>query len=120
MNTRCVTNNPMVIDKAYPNTEFIEGDTLSVLIAVKNEVLKGFSLISHPLTSSIRPDINPYKTILLNDSKSKINQDSLKLINHAIEYTKNLMKNNTKPDKWDDKSLKDFQYVDMDIIQNIM
>lgn len=120
MNTRCITNNPMVMEKAYPNTEFINGNTLSVLIVVKDEILKGYRLITHPLTSSIRPDISPYKTVLLSTVNAEIDKDSLQLINYALEYTESLIKNSTKFIDWDPVSLKDFQYIDMDIIQNII
>lgn len=120
MITRCITNNPMVIEKGYPNTKAISGNTLSVLLAVRVEIEKGCQLLTHPLTSSIRPDVSPYKTVLLTNPESKIDPESLNMINRAIVYTENLIKNNDKPVHWDEESLRDFQYVDFDIIQNLM
>ena len=121
MNIRCITNNPLVIEKGLKNTEAVTGDTLSVLLAVKNYILNGHKLISHPLTSSIRPDISPYKSILLtNSAASEVDSESLILINNAVEYTKNLLKTHTIPVKWDKKSLEDFQFIDMDIINNLI
>lgn len=116
MNLKIITNNPQIIEKGYTNTEVIDGTTLSVLIAAKDEILKGHKLVSHPLTSSIRPDVSPYKTILLNAKSNEVDQESLKIINHAIEYTKELLNNNTNPYNWDKTSLEDFQFVDKDII----
>lgn len=120
MNIKYVTNNPMIIDKGYPNTVIISGATLQVLIAVKEEVLKGCKLITHPLTSSIRPDMSPYKTVILQDGGADLNHESLKIINSAIEYTKVLVNNQVRPYIWDEESLKDFQYIDYDIIRNLM
>ena len=120
MNVRCITNNPLIIKKGLINIETVDGDTLSVLLVVKDYILKGHRLISHPLTSSIRPDVSPYKTILLSLSAEKIDAESLNIINHAIEYTENLMSSHVNPINWDEKSLEDFQFIDMDIIQNFI
>lgn len=120
MNMRCITNNPMIIDKGYPDTVIISGETLQVLVAVKEEILKGYKLVSHPLTSSIRPDMSPYKTVLLQVDKSVVDTESLSIINSAIEYTESLVNNQIRAYNWDEESLKDFQYIDYDIIQNLM
>lgn len=120
MNVRCVTNNPLIIKKGLINTEAVDSDTLSLLLFAKEYILKGHRLISHPLTGSIRPDVSPYKTILLSLSADKVEAESLNIINHAIEYTENLMSTHVNPLNWDKKSLEDFQFIDMDIIENFI
>lgn len=119
MNVKYITNNPMIIKKGYKDTFVVVGNTLSVLLAAKYEIRNGYQLASHPLTSSIRPDISPYKTIILTHSQPENGWDSLKIINYAIDYTENLLKNHPKPYTWDKKSLKDFQYIDMDVINSL-
>lgn len=120
MECRCITNNPMVIEKGYPNTESISGDTLSVLLNIKTEVLKGYRIISHPLSSSIRPDMNPYKTVLISKSANELDEESLRIINNAINYTKNLVMMHSNPILWDEQSLNDFQIIDLEIVMNII
>jgi hypothetical protein len=110
----------MIIDKGYPDTIIISGETLQVLMAVKEEVMKGYKLVSHPLTSSIRPDMSPYKTVLIQVEKSGVDPESLSMINSAIEYTESLINNQIRNYNWDEESLKDFQYIDYDIIQNLI
>ncbi|MPN42403.1 hypothetical protein SDC9_189960 [bioreactor metagenome] len=119
MNTRCITNNPLVIKKGLPNIEPVDGNILSVLLAVESEILKGFKLLSHPMSSSIRPDIGPYKTILLSADAGDVDPESMHIIYSSIEYTENLLKNNTGA-HWSKESLEDFQFIDLDIIQNFI
>jgi len=120
MYIKCLTNNPMVYQKNYPNTLFIVGDIKELLLAVKIEIENGRRLITHPLTSSIRPDISPYKTVLLSNKKNGVDFESMNIIINAIEYTTDLMNNQTKDVNWDERSLLDFQFIDLDIIKNVM
>lgn len=119
MNVRCITNNPLVLEKKLSYVESVEGDTLAVLESVKKEILKGYKLVTHPLTSSIRPDMSPYKTVVLTWKKGNIDADSLEIIEKSIEYTVNLI-NNSKEYKWDDASLKDFQFIDKDLVKSFI
>ncbi len=119
MNIRSLTNNPMVINKKCPYIEGIEGDPLYVFRTIENEILKGCKLITHPLTGSIRPDINPYKTVIISDPAGNFDYEGLRIIENAIEYTENLYNNSPRP-KWDKASLKDFQLVDYDLIKEFI
>jgi len=114
---RCITNNPLIIKKGLMFIEAINGDTLSVLETVKKEITKGYKLITHPLTGSIRPDVNPYKTIIISQKKGEIDIESLNIIENALEYAYHLnLKKSIQV--WDEKSLLDFQIVDYDLIKN--
>ena len=119
MSIRSLSNNPMVINKNYPCIEGIEGDPLHVFRIIENEILKGCKLITHPLTGSIRPDISPYKTVIISNSIGNFDYEGLRIIENAIEYTENLYRNSPRP-KWDKASLKDFQFVDYDLIKEFI
>ncbi|MEA4848083.1 MAG: GrdX family protein [Clostridiaceae bacterium] len=119
VNIRSLTNNPMVINKRCSYIEGIEGDPLYVFRAVKSEILKGCKLITHPLTGSIRPDISPYKTVMISDSTGNFDYEGLRIIENAIEYTESLYSNSLRH-KWDEASLKDFQFVDYDLIKGFI
>lgn len=116
---RYVTNNPLVIKKKLKFMEVIDGDALAVIKTVKKEITKGYKLISHPLTGSIRPDVNPYKTIIISQKKSEIDIESLNIIENALEYAYHLnLRKNIQV--WDEKSLLDFQIVDYDLIKDFL
>lgn len=118
MNIRCLTNNPLVINRSL-HAEIVEGETLAVLQAVKGEITKGYKLITHPLTGSIRPDISPYKSVVISKAPGKFDIDSLRIIENAIEYTLNLLNMKTEQ-KWDEQSLRDFQLIDFCFIEDLL
>lgn len=60
---RIITNNPAVVEKNYAENEYYDVDVLKLFQMVAGETAKGYRLLSHPLTSSVRPDITPYKTV---------------------------------------------------------
>lgn len=119
---RCITNNPMILNSGIPQVEYHETDVLSLFRLIQPEIDKGYALLSHPLTGSIRPDITPYKTVLLSAQKAKADQQSLQLIDRAIRYAEELYSLREKPLylMWDDQAKKDFQYVDLSIIRQAM
>ena len=65
---RIITNNPAVVEKNYAENEYYDVDVLKLFQMVAGETAKGYRLLSHPLTSSVRPDITPYKTVFLSNS----------------------------------------------------
>lgn len=119
MGIRCLTNNPKVLEKQLPYVENIMGNTLVVLKAVKYEILKGYKLITHPLTSSIRPNVSPYKSIILTSKAEKLDSESLDIIEKSIVYTTRLI-NGSRHYNWDENSLRDFQYIDFDLIKEFL
>lgn len=119
MLVRCITNNPMVVAMNFTFIEPFSGNNLELYELVRTEVLKGYKLLTHPLTGSIGPDINPYKSVILSSKQYSTDEESLDIIKKAIIYTTNLMSSRPKP-QWDDKSLKDFQLIDLDFIKHIV
>lgn len=119
MSIRSLTNNPLIINKKCPHVESIEGDPLVVFMVLKNEIVKGYKLITHPLTGSIRPDINPYKTVIISDMAGNLDFEGLQLVENAIEYTKSLYRI-SQNHKWDEASLRDFQLIDFDLIKEFI
>ncbi|WZL73709.1 GrdX family protein [Clostridiaceae bacterium 35-E11] len=120
MSYRCLTNNPMVYNQDLSFVEVVKGTPLDLFIVIKEEIAKGFRLITHPLTSSLAPNTSPYKTVFLSSgAATEIHMESLQIIEKAIAYTEDLMKNHPLPN-WDDASRKDFQLVDLDLIKHLL
>lgn len=119
MKYRCITNNPIMLDGEFQNTEFIDMDILRLFYRVEQEVCKGYRLLTHPLTGSIRPDITPYKSVLLSECGGEPDRESIELIQKAIYYAYELETSHAKPD-WGINERLDFQFIDRDFIQNIL
>lgn len=113
-----VTNNSKVFDKYRYDyrVEFIESDNmLSVLIKVRDYMHIGYTLLTHPLSGSLKPNQTPYKSILLIDNNVSFDFDKLRLIENSIESFDKFVKNNGIA-KWNDKIKDDFKTVDLSLI----
>ena len=65
-----VTNNPMVAKAEWRGmkTEYLEeGTYLDVLLKVREYTHKHYSIITHPLAGSIKPNQIPYRSIIVSD-----------------------------------------------------
>ena len=80
-----VTNN-YELCKCVTHCEFIDGSALDVLIAVRDYVHRGYALLTHPLCGNLRPHQQPFRSVIIKfNYLSKLDLDSLSLIEHAIE-----------------------------------
>lgn len=120
---RCVTNNPLLKERGFTKLEYYDTDVLGLFRLVKGEVEAGYRLLTHPLSGSIRPDITPYKTILLSAcAEAKKDGESQGIIENAIRYAGDLYGLREVPvyKKWNDTAKKDFQLVDLSIIERAL
>lgn len=122
MKTILLTNNPMF--KEFTNLKvaliFLENLTfLEVLLVARNFIHKGHRLLTHPLSSSIKPHETPYKSLILSQEMDSLDLLSLQVIEDALETTKKFSKDSSKR-IFSEKILNDFQLIDSDIIKNAM
>jgi len=68
-----VTNNPL-LKSNIPCAEFVEGDSLNVLIRARDLVHSGWKLLSHPLYGNLRPHQHPYRSVLLEYAREEKTQ----------------------------------------------
>lgn len=71
---------------------------------------------------SIRPDITPYKTVLLSGTAGTIDMESVTLIGKAIRYAEDLYRLRDIPvyKKWGKAAREDFQLIDLSIIERAL
>ena len=78
-----VTNNPLVnerLSKEY-KVEYLEGqDYLSVLKMARDKIHLGYSLETHPLSGSIKPNETPYKSLIIAQTSDKLDLKSIYMI----------------------------------------
>ena len=110
-----LTNNDLVRERfssSYTVT-FIEGEMKNVLLEARKLVHLGHRLLTHPLSGSVKPNENPFKSILLTAQKFDLDQRSLNIIENAlITVDKFPIKYTYIPPK----ILDDFRTVDFSLI----
>lgn len=117
-----ITNNAIANEnfKDKYKVVFIEGSLMEVLKTTRDYIHRGYILLTHPLSGSIKPNETPYKTIAVSEEKSdKVDIDSLMLIENSIETAaKMLVNRQTRP--WSQSVLNDFMVIDFDLIKNAL
>lgn len=122
-----VTNNPLVKEK-YENraknlkVEFVEASNcMKVLETARNHMHLGMSLETHPMAGSVKPNQNPYKSILVSDIKEEAEDSNLKLMvmENAITNCREFIQKRPLPD-WEEKYLEDFRFVDHSLIESAL
>ncbi len=119
MGIRIITNNPEVHSKYSEkyNVDLLSTDYLGVLLKIRDMVHVGFKVYTHPLSGSIKPNETPYKSVLISDSAEELDMDSLQIIESSIQTTEKFLKDRPTPN-WDEVQKKDFQTVDLSLIDN--
>lgn len=115
-----ITNNKMVLDELGSSMEvlYTEGTLMDVLILSRDYVHKGYRLLTHPLSGSVKPNETPYKTVLISKTNGKtIDMESLSIIESSIHTSEKLLKDKGTP-KWSQKLLEDFRLIDFDLIMS--
>lgn len=112
-----VTNNPMVrerysqqYDLKYEETSFV-----GVLKQVRDLVHRGYRLLTHPLSGSIKPNETPYKSVLLEESTGKIDEFSVRVIEEAVLICD---KFSQKKYPYKKDVTRDFQFVDLTLFES--
>lgn len=117
-----ITNNTIANENLRDKyrVDFIEGSLMEVLKTARDYIHKGYILLTHPLSGSIKPNETPYKSIAVSEEKSdKVDIDSLMLIENSIETAAKLLVNKqTRP--WNENVLNDFMVIDFDLIKNAL
>ncbi len=112
-----VTNNPRVID-SFENKyqlDIVEGSYLDVLVKVRDCIHRGYILLSHPLSGSIKPGETPFKSIIITQGNDNFSSETL--ISDAITIASRMI-NESKIKEYNEKLLTDFSLVDFGVISS--
>ncbi len=117
---RILTNNPKVI-AILKDTHVlpIHGETMDVLLRVRDKIHEGSILITHPLSGSVKPNENPYKTVVIEEKHGPLQGSALTIIENAIQMTQDLLKTVNRYDRayaYDG----DFQFIDMSLVLDVL
>lgn len=85
---------------------------------VRDLVHKGHVLLSHPLSGSVKPNENPFKTIIMSSRPQKqVDAQSLNIIEQSIITARKFAK---KDIILSEEKIKDFQTVDLALIRGAL
>lgn len=115
-----ITNNKRVRDEIAReglDIVFLEADLLSLLKEVRNRIHLGARLLSHPLSGSIKPNENPYKSVLLDDNRTDLDMESLDIIENAIAVATNFIGMGLRYIE-DEREDADYASIDLSLIKS--
>ena len=114
MSLKIVSNNSLVKEK-FDCVEFVDGNYIDVLIATRDLIHKGCSLVSHPLPASIRMFFSSIRSIVIEDGNG-FDENSILIIEEAIDKYNLTMKNRNV----DFKNVKDYEIVDLTLVESAL
>jgi len=126
-----ITNNPLVKENLAANPdrfkyklEFHDTDCLGIFVAVRDKVHRGHTLVTHPLSGSVKPGETPYKTVIVSGKKTLSNAEALmrdlsirdlSIVEESIQTCVKLNASSVKKE-WSESVRRDFQLIDHDLI----
>lgn len=115
-----ITNNELVYQKYKDrlNILFINGSYRDVLVKVRDKIQEGHELLSHPLSSSLKPNETPYKSVIISENKGKLNFDSVYIIENSIMTCDKFV--NNKLINFTDKIKEDFKLIDLTVLESAL
>jgi hypothetical protein len=107
-----ITNNPLVAEK-YENVLWTDGSVEKTLIIVRDFIHQGYELVSHPLAASLRMLFSPYRSIIIDKKKEKLNFEHAQIIEDSIiKYKKHMDLRKT-----DEKTRDDYKKIDLLLLE---
>ena len=117
-----ITNNDKVYEQFKNDYKiyYKECSFREILLYVRDRVHEGHVLLTHPLSSSIKPNETPFKSILISDYKKSLDYKSLMIIENAIITYDKFKKDKDYTVELTDRIIEDFKIVDLSIIQSAL
>lgn len=114
-----ITNNPLVLDRLKETRHVVYRDISyeEILREVRDRIHEGHTLLSHPLSGSVKPNETPYKSIMISEGKGEVDEASLKLIENAIQACRKFI---FKSDLYEASVYDDFQIIDLTLLESGM
>jgi len=112
-----ISNNPLVDTINNISIIQVEGSSIQVLSAAMNHAAEGYHLLSHPLASSVKPNQNPYRSVLLAKKMGAVDLSSLKILHLALIKTEEILHESWACDQCS-RYADDYQFLDYSLMKN--
>jgi hypothetical protein len=111
-----ISNNPGFCGTVSAG-RLIEGSSLDVLIAVRDAVHLGASLLTHPLCGNLRPRQQPFRSVLIEENPGAlVDLESLSLIDSAVTVYRDSDRL-ALPKDLDAAVRRDYAFVDFELMR---
>jgi hypothetical protein len=121
-----VTNNPKVnsfmSEKRLGGHQccWVDGFTEDVLRRVRDLCHANYSLITHPLTGSIKPNHTPFKTVVLeHGDRGELHSASVEIAETSLAKAQSLLQSKPRPAAYRNH-LEDFAVIDLDFFYSYL
>lgn len=111
---RLITNNAGLHANAV-SSEYIDGSSLDVLIHVRGLVHSGSIILTHPLCGNLRPNQQPFRSVIIDAESGAVDLDSLSVIESAVNVYQSAKL--IFPKDLDDKTRADYAYIDAELMR---
>ena len=111
---RLITNNAGLHDSAE-SSEYIDGSSLDVLIYVRGLVHSGSIILTHPLCGNLRPNHQPYRSVIVDVIPGAVDLDSLSVIESAVNVYQSA--EIITPKSLDALTRADYAYIDAELMR---
>lgn len=111
-----VTNNPLVVacmGDCYRMEFLKEASLRDVLVKARDRVYAGYTLYTHPLSGSVKPNETPYKSVVISQKPHGFSEEQAGIMSNAMITCDKFP---PKDIVWTDKVLKDFQLIDYTLL----
>lgn len=103
--------------------DYVDLDLLGFFKELRDRIHAGETLLSHPLSSSIKPGETPYKSVLLEKkgAEETTDQNSLEMVEIAIQATEKFLTFYAKRlPVYSERVHRDFQLIDLSVINSAL
>lgn len=114
-----VTNNPLLHEQ-ISSCDFVEGNSLDVLVRTRNFIHEGWVLLSHPHYGNLRPHQHPYRSILMErpqGASSGADLLSVEYIENAIAIYSSQSSRILSAEGIPDSVRQDFAFIDAELMK---
>lgn len=111
---RLITNNAGLHDSAK-SSEYVDGSSLDVLIHVRGLVHSGSIILTHPLCGNLRPNHQPYRSVIVDEKSGYVDLDSLSAIESAVNVYQSA--EIITPKSLDALTRADYAYIDAELMR---
>lgn len=116
---RIITNNPLVVacmeGKGNYTIDFQPDKTYrEILVMVRDLIHIGHSLYTHPLAGSVKPNENPYKSVIVSCEAHGFDADYAQIMSNAVAAYDKFRK--IDHEMYSEQVKKDFQLIDYTLL----
>ena len=113
-NIQIISNNSLALDKYAHCAVSVAGGVFAVFCAARDKIHTGARLINHPLSGSVKPNQNPYKSLILSAANGPaVDIASLTHIEEAIGVLSKLA---PRLRGYSEAVHEDFKVIDLDLL----